>query len=91
MTKDEYEAEYDKLTKAKKGYDTNRTLCAAVIVIVLYSIFKDKDYLTMPWYILLILGLVIVGAVGILVYDSILISRASKKLKELENSNPENE
>lgn len=84
MTFNEYETEREKLTKAKKGYDANRTLCVAVLLFLIYTTFKGKEFLTMPWYILLILGVLAVATIGIFVHDCLLIKDISKKLKILE-------
>ncbi|MGN0740646.1 MAG: hypothetical protein ACI4LX_10800 [Treponema sp.] len=84
MTFDEYETEREKLVKAKKGYDTNRTLCVAVLIFLIYTTFKGKEFLTMPWYILLILGVLAAATIWIFVHDCLLIKDVSKKLKALE-------
>lgn len=89
MTYEEYEIELTKLDKAKKGYDGNRTLCAAVLVILGYSTFKDNGHLSSPWYILLILGLIACATVGILIHDSLVIRDLNKKIKDLEEHKPE--
>lgn len=88
MTLEEYESKHKKLAKAKKGYDSNRTLCVGVFLIVSYLTFKDKSYLTMPWYILLILGTILVASIGILIYDCFLIKKTSSQLKDLESNKP---
>lgn len=89
MTYQEYDAEMEKLTKAKKGFDGNRTLCAAVMVIVGYMAIKDDGLHTTPWYILLILGLVFAAALFILIRDFALIRKVNDQLKALESIDPD--
>lgn len=78
MTQEEYKAEKEKLTKAKKGYDTNRTLCVAVIIFLVYITFKEKEFTSMPWYILLILSLIALATAAIFIHDCILIKGIAK-------------
>lgn len=89
MTNEEYEAESERLTKAKKGYDLNRTICAAAIVFIVYSMFKDDGLTTTPWYILLILAVFALAALGILIFDCFKIKDITKKIKELEERAPD--
>lgn len=89
MTNEEYEAESERLTKAKKGYDLNRSICAAVIVFLIYTMFKDDGLTTTPWYILLILAVFVLTALAILIFDCFKIKDISKKIKELEERAPE--
>lgn len=89
MTNEEYEAESERLTKAKKGYDLNRTICTAVIIYVLYMMFKDDGLHTTPWYILLILAIFASGALGILIFDCLKIKTITQQIKNLEERAPE--
>lgn len=89
MTNEEYEAESERLTKAKKGYDLNRTICAAAIVFVGYSIFNNDGIHTTPWYITLILAVVAAVILGILIFDCFKIKGITKKIKELEERAPD--
>lgn len=89
MTNEEYEAENERLTKAKKGYDLNRTICAAAIVFVIYSMFNNDGLHTTPWYILLFLAAVSIALAGILIFDCLKIKDITKKIKELEERVPE--
>lgn len=83
MTQEQKDNEIESLTTAKKGYDLNRSICTAVILIVGYITFKDDGIHTTPWYILLILGFVILAVAGVLVYDCFAIQKINKKIKEL--------
>lgn len=88
MTLEEYQKQHEQLTKQKKGYDTNRTICVAIIVYLLYITFKNGEFTSTPWYILLIIGIVIVITTFLFIRDCILISKISKQIKELELKQP---
>lgn len=85
MTYDEYNQKKQKLEKLEKGYNTNATLAGAVAVIILYPIFRDKSWTSMPWYILLILCVLATGAVGLAIRDLFLIKKLRKQKQELDS------
>lgn len=98
MTEQEYNEQLEKLNSQKKGLEGNRTLCAAVMVIVVFMAVKDNGLKTTPWYILAILGAVILGAVYILIKDSKKIKEINNRIKDMElidestfNSSTDNE
>ncbi len=80
------EEEKNKILSQKKGLDSNRYLALALCVLLAYWIFfKNKDTpRPVPYYI--IMGIILLAALGIVVRDTILISRLDKKLKETEIS-----
>lgn len=84
MTEQEYNEELDKLNMQKKGFEGNRSLCAAVIVIVGFIAVKDDGLKTTPWYILAILCAVILTAGYILYKDSVKIKQIKNRIKDLE-------
>ncbi len=88
MTLEEYQKQHEQLTKQKKGYDANRTICVAIIVYLLYITFKNGEFTSTPWYILLIIGIVIVITTFLFIRDCILINKISKQIKELELKQP---
>lgn len=91
MTYEEYETKMEELSKKKKGYDGNRTLCTGVIILLGFYAFKDDGLKNNPWYILAILGVLCVCALGILVWDSIQIKNINEQIKQLEKTIPESE
>lgn len=86
MEDQDFNSEVDKLNMQKKGYEGNRSLCAVVIVLVAFIALKDNGLKTTPWYILAILGAVILGAGYILFRDSMKIKEIKNRIKELEDS-----
>lgn len=83
MTQEEKENEIESLTKAKKGYDLNRSICAGVILIVGYMAFGNDGIHTTPLFFLLLLGFIMLAVAGVLIYDCFVIKGINKKIKDL--------
>ena len=76
--------EKEKLLSEKKGLDTNRYLALALSVLLVYWIFikPEESPKTLPYY--LIMGAILLVALGLAVRDTILIGRINRKLREYE-------
>lgn len=88
MTLEEFEKEQNKLTNLKKGYEANATICIAIIAYLLYITFKNDEFISTPWYILLILAIVVLIVIFLFVRDCVLLYKISKQIKELESKRP---
>ncbi|MCQ2600393.1 MAG: hypothetical protein MJ184_03445 [Treponema sp.] len=91
MAEQEFDEEIEKLNMQKKGLEGNRSLCAVVIVLVVFMTVKDNGLKTTPWYILAILALVILAALYILITDSVKIKELKNKISNLNLNNEDSE
>ncbi|MCR5044988.1 MAG: hypothetical protein K6A42_00235 [Treponema sp.] len=76
------DAETQKLEAQKKGLESNRYLCGALCVFLVYVTFKD--YKTNPGSPIFyaVMGLLTLAAIGLAIRDTVLIERIKKKLNE---------
>ncbi len=76
------DAETQKLEAQKKGLESNRYLCGALCVFLVYVTFKD--YKTNPGSPIFyaVMGLFTLAAIGLAIRDTVLIERIKKKLNE---------
>ncbi len=76
------ETELHKLESQKKGLESNRNLCGALCVFLLYVTFKDVK--TNPGSVLfyIVMGLLTAVAIGLAIRDTVLIERIKKKMLE---------
>ncbi|MBO7122725.1 MAG: hypothetical protein J6V90_05540 [Treponema sp.] len=76
------DAERQKLEAQKKGLESNRYLCGALCVFLVYVTFKD--FKTNPGSPLFyaVMGLLLLAALGLALRDTILIGKIKKKLLE---------
>ena len=76
------DAERQKLEAQKKGLESNRYLCGALCVFLIYVTFKD--FKTNPGSPLFyaVMGLLLLAAAGLALRDTILIARIKSKLQK---------
>lgn len=76
------DAERQKLEAQKKGLESNRYLCGALCVFLVYVTFKD--FKTNPGSPLFyaVMALLLLAALGLALRDTILIGKIKKKLLE---------
>ena len=76
------DAERQKLEAQKKGLESNRYLCGALCVFLIYVTFKD--FKTNPGSLLFyaVMGLLLLAAAGLALRDTILIARIKNKLQK---------
>ncbi len=76
------DAERQKLEAQKKGLESNRYLCGALCVFLVYVTFKD--FKTNPGSPLFyaVMGLLLLAAAALAVRDTILIARIKNKLQD---------
>lgn len=91
MAEQDFDEEIEKLNIQKKGLEGNRSLCAVVIVLVVFMAVKDNGLKTTPWYILAIFALVILAALYILISDSVKIKELKNKINDLNLTSKDSE
>ena len=76
------DAERQKLEAQKKGLESNRYLCGALCVFLIYVTFKD--FKTNPGSPLFyaVMGLLLLAAAGLAFRDTILIARIKNRLQK---------
>ena len=76
------DAERQKLEAQKKGLESNRYLCGALCVFLIYVTFKD--FKTNPGSPLFyaVMGLLLLAAAGLALRDTVLIARIKNKLQK---------
>jgi len=76
------DVERQKLETQKKGLDSNRNLCGALCVFLVYITFKDVKTNPGSPLFYVVMALLFLAALGLAIRDTILIGRIKKKLLE---------
>ena len=76
------DAERQKLEAQKKGLESNRYLCGALCVFLIYVTFKDFKTNPGSPFFYAVMALLLLAAAGLALRDTILIGKIKKKLLE---------